>query len=214
MTVLTKTADESTGLARYPVAAGGAALITFGLLFLMHALIAGSPFSLDHAKNLRVVDFVRLKRAETVEEKQRVLPQRQAPERPPPLDADLSDVPKPESGSLAVAAAGFQPSLELAGPGFGAAASDADAVPLVRVNPQYPSRALIAGVEGWVHLEFTVSAAGTVKDVKTLDADPRGYFEKAAQQAVLKYKYKPKVDNGTPVERPGMQIILSFKLNK
>jgi protein TonB len=160
------------------------------------------------------VDFVRLKRTETVEEKQRQLPQRQAPERPPPPDADLSDVPKPDSGALAIAATGFQPTLDLAGPGLGMAASDADAVPMVRVNPQYPSRALTAGVEGWVHLEFTVTAAGTVKDVKTLDADPRGYFEKAAEQAVRKYKYRPKVDNGAPVERPGMQIILSFKLNK
>jgi len=214
MTALTKNDTGPIGLTRYAGAAGGAALITFGLFFLMHTLIAGSPFSLDQARKIRIVDFVRLKRAETVEPKQRELPQRQAPERPPPPEADLSDVPKPEAGALAVAAGEFQPALELAGPGLGSAGSDSDAVPLVRVNPQYPSRALIAGVEGWVHLEFTVSTAGTVKDVKILDADPRGYFENAAEQAVLKYKYKPKVDNGTAVERPGVQIILSFKLNK
>lgn len=214
MDMLTSTAPSPTGWGRYAASTGGAAVITFGLFFLMHTLIVGSPFDLDESRKIRVVDFVRLKRAETVEQKQRELPQRQAPERPPPPEADLTDVPKPEAGALAVAATDFQPSMELAGPGLGSAGSDADAVPLVRVNPQYPSRALIAGVEGWVHLEFTVSAAGTVKDVKILDADPRGYFEKAAEQAVLKYKYKPKVEEGAAVERAGMQIILSFKLNK
>lgn len=213
MTALTNTVNEPSGAGRYAGAAVGAAVITFGLLFLMQTLIVGNPFSLDDSRKIRVVDFVRLKRAETVEEKQRELPRRQAPERPPPPDADLSDVPKPEAGALSVAG-DFQPNLELAGPGLGVGGSDADAVPLVRVNPQYPSRALIAGVEGWVHLEFTVSAAGTVRDVKVLDADPRGYFEKAAEQAVLKYKYKPKVESGASVERTGMQIILSFKLNK
>jgi len=76
MTALTNTATGPIGLTRYAGAAGGAALITFGLFFLMHTLIAGSPFSLGQAKKIRIVDFVRLKRAETVEQKQRALPQR------------------------------------------------------------------------------------------------------------------------------------------
>lgn len=201
-------------LPRYAGAAGLAALVTFSLFFLMQAMIASGSFGVKDSKKLRVIDFVRLRRSEEVQEKQRQLPQRQAPERPPPPQVDLSDIPKPDPGALSMAATAFQPEIDLARAAPGAAASDADAIPLVRVNPQYPSRALIAGIEGWVHLEFTVTAAGTVKDVKVLDADPRGYFEKAAEQAVLRYRYKPKIENGSAVERPGVQIILSFKLNK
>jgi protein TonB len=201
-------------LPRYAGAASLATLVTFTLFFLMQWMVASGSFDLNDSKRLKVIDFVRLKRSEEVQEKQRELPRREAPERPPPPDVDLSDVPKPDAGALSMAATSFQPDLDLSGPGFGGAASDADVIPLVRVNPQYPSRALLAGVEGWVHLEFTVSAAGTVKDVEVLDADPRGYFEKSAEQAVLKYKYKPKIEDGTAVERTGVQIILSFKLNK
>jgi protein TonB len=204
----------SAALPRYAGAAGAAGIVTFMLFFVMQWMVASGSFDLNEARRIKVIDFVRLKRSEEVREKQRELPKREAPERPAPPDVDMSDVPKPAAGALALAATSLQPDLELSGSGLGSAASDADVIPLVRVNPQYPSRALLAGVEGWVHLEFTVTTAGTVKDVTVLDADPRGYFEKSAEQAVLKYKYKPKIEDGAPVERAGVQIILSFKLNK
>jgi protein TonB len=73
---------------------------------------------------------------------------------------------------------------------------------------------MMRGVEGWVHVEFTVTTAGTVKDVKVIDADPKGYFERAAMNAVGRYKYKPKIESGEAVERSGVQLVLSFKLQK
>jgi protein TonB len=96
--------------------------------------------------------------------------------------------------------------------GLGEAPSDAEVVPLVRVNPQYPERARQRGVEGWVLVEFTVTKAGTVKDAVVIDADPKNYFERAARKAVLRYKYKPKVENGVAVDRPGVRVLVSFKL--
>jgi protein TonB len=87
-------------------------------------------------------------------------------------------------------------------------------VPLVRVNPQYPAKAASRGIEGWVHLRFTVTARGTTDDILVLDSNPTGYFESAARQAVKRYKYKPKVDNGQAVDRPGVEVVLSFELEK
>jgi protein TonB len=102
------------------------------------------------------------------------------------------------------------------GPGgaAAAAANDTDVVPLVRVNPQYPARAMQRGIEGWVHLEFTITEAGTTKDIAVVEADPVNVFEAAAVAAVRKYKYKPKVEQGQPVERPGVAVMLSFKLHR
>jgi len=202
--------------ARYSASAAMAAAVTFGLVFLMHSLIASGTLDLRDVKRGRIVDFVRLKRETEAEKKQRILPQAQQLEAPPPPELDLSSLAPPDLGSLsALSASAFAPELDIGGmPGLGAAPADTDVVPLVRVNPQYPSRALLANIEGWVHVEFTITAAGTVKEARVIDADPPGYFERAALGAVQKYKYRPKIDDGVAVERPGVQVVLSFKLDK
>ena len=204
-------------LARYSASAAVAAAVTFALVFLMSSLIATGMGALKDVERGRMVDFVRLKRESDVQEKQRSLPQKKELDTPQPPDLDLANLPPPDASQLAALDAGsFAPDLDLSGgPALGAAGgADTDVVPLVRVNPQYPSRALLANVEGWVHVEFTITAAGTVKDARVLDADPQGYFERAALAAVQKYKYKPKIEDGAAVERPGVQVVLSFKLSK
>ncbi|MGA2190087.1 MAG: TonB family protein [Steroidobacteraceae bacterium] len=79
---------------------------------------------------------------------------------------------------------------------------------LVRVSPlkpQYPAEALTRGVEGWVELGYTVTAAGKVVDVKTLNADPVGVFEAAAWAAVLRVRYQP-------VQRDGKAIAVATRV--
>ena len=203
-------------VARYSASAAFAAAVTFGLVFLMSTLISTGKLALKDVERGRIVDFVRLKRESEVEEKKRKLPQQQEIEAPQAPDLGLSDLPPPDLSSLGgIGPSAFSPDLDISGgPSLGAAAADTDVVPLVRVNPQYPSRALLANVEGWVHLEFTITTAGTVKEARVLDADPPGYFERAALAAVQKYKYKPKIADGVAVERPGVQVVLSFKLSK
>lgn len=203
-------------IGRYAASAGLAAVVTSGLLFLMQSLIASGPARLSDIKAGRIVEFVRLKRESQIEKKERELPNRKTPEdEPPPPEMELSDVPEPSMDPSAMGTLAYQPSLDLSGgPSMASAASDADVVPLVRVSPQYPPDAMMRGVEGWVHVMFTISSAGTVKDVEVVDADPKGYFERAAMNAVKRYKYKPKVENGSAVERPGVEVVLSFKLER
>jgi TonB family protein len=61
----------------------------------------------------------------------------------------------------------------------------------------------ITGIEGWVHLRFTVTEQGATTDIQIVDADPKGYFEQSARKAVEKYKYKPRIENGTAMARRG-----------
>ena len=81
--------------------------------------------------------------------------------------------------------------------------------PLQRVEPVYPYRAQQAGIEGSVTLRFSVDAEGRVQDVEVIDAKPKRQFERAAIQAVSKWRYQP---------RPGatdklvQTINLKFKL--
>jgi protein TonB len=196
---------------RYPLAALSAALITFGLLFTMHQLIVGNRMVIEEKAKRFQMDFVRVKREETVERRERKKPQKlERPDAPPPAAAPQQSGPAEMAIDIPIVGA----DLSLGdGPGLGTG-SDSDVVPLVRVNPQYPAKAASRGIEGWVHLRFTVTARGTTDDILVLDSNPTGYFESAARQAVKRYKYKPKVDNGQAVDRPGVEVVLSFELEK
>ena len=95
----------------------------------------------------------------------------------------------------------------IAGPGAG----DGDVVPLVRVQPEYPPAAAKDGIEGSVKMELTVGADGSVRNAKVVSATPPGVFDEGATAAALKWKFKPKLVNGKPVEQQTVQE-LAFKL--
>jgi protein TonB len=89
---------------------------------------------------------------------------------------------------------------------------DGDIIPLQRIPPQDPRDAARNGITGWVQLEVLVNADGTVRSARVLESKPKGLFEAAAVQAVLRWKFKPKVVNGQPVQQKGAQRI-EFNLN-
>jgi periplasmic protein TonB len=63
-----------------------------------------------------------------------------------------------------------------------------------------------------VQLQFTIAAAGTVRDAVVIDADPKGYFEDAAVTAVSRWKYQPNVKDGRASGRQGVRVVLRFDL--
>src|SRR5690606_32586966 len=90
--------------------------------------------------------------------------------------------------------------------------SDRDVMPLVRVPPEYPPRALTRGLEGWVLVQFTITTIGTVKDAVVVDAQPEGVFNDAALKAIARWRYNPRVDGGVAVERVGVQTRIVITL--
>lgn len=92
------------------------------------------------------------------------------------------------------------------------AGSDRDVMPLVRVPPEYPPRALTRGLEGWVLVQFTITTIGTVKDAIVIDSSPKDVFDDAALKAIARWRYNPRVDGGVPVERVGVQTRIVFEL--
>jgi len=200
-------------------------VVTLGLFYLMQYLIQGADSALTDDKIGNLVDFVRVKQDQQLETKQR------KPKKPPPPDEPPPDVP-PQNFNVAVDSAGFNMSnvdlsvsVDVGGGGFGI--SDGEYLPIVKVQPQYPRRALSRGLAGYVIVEFTVTAQGTVKDpfvvencghipnarspVDCVDK-PNSVFDSAAVKAALKFKYKPKVIDGNPVETGGVQNKIVFEL--
>lgn len=66
--------------------------------------------------------------------------------------------------------------------------------------PAYPPRAAARGLEGWVDIEFTVGADGTVRDAAVKAAEPAGTFDRAALNAVERWRYEPRLINGAAVD--------------
>lgn len=86
------------------------------------------------------------------------------------------------------------------------------AMPVVRVPPDYPQKAAIDGIEGWVNLSFAVDKVGNVVNVEVVDAKPKRIFNAAAKKALKKWKYKPKMVNGQAVMQEDQFVVLEFKL--
>jgi protein TonB len=186
--------------------------VTFGLFYLMQALILGKDMKLGESGGT-MIDFVRLKKDSELETKKRKMPEKKEPEEPPPppdLSVAKSNKPTQEMGDMAFA---IDVDIDVGGANVAIAASDTDVVPIVRVQPQYPLRASERGIEGWVEVEFTISKLGTVKNPMVLNSHPSSIFDRAALKAIKKWKYNPKIEDGEPMERPGIKVRLKFDLS-
>jgi TonB family protein len=69
---------------------------------------------------------------------------------------------------------------------------------LKSVPPQYPAQAQLAHVEGWVELDFTITASGEVRDISVHASSPPGRFDQAATRAVAQWRYQPVLRDSKP----------------
>ena len=198
-------------LLRLPFSIALACVVTFGLFWSMQALIGVSGELQEGSTGMRI-EFVRLKRDNTPEIKKREPPKREKPEQqPPPPEIDLAKNINPGDAVGEIAPmADTQVELGKAS-NLSAGAGDRDIIPLVRVDPQYPPKALQRRIAGWVELEFTIGPAGTVQDAKVIGSYPPNVFDRAALRAVRRWRYNAMIVDGKPVARPGVQIRLAFK---
>ncbi len=156
------------------------------------------------------IDFTALKHDTETETKREKVVQPK-PEKMPEIPQISSQTNGIDNGGVSSMSVSFDTSNLGHGISVG---SDRDVIPLVRINPEYPNRARERGIEGWVQVQFTITPAGTVSDQKVVDADPKGLFERAALEAIGRWKYNPKVVDGRAMERRGVMVVLTFKLEK
>ncbi|MEC9356352.1 MAG: energy transducer TonB [Pseudomonadota bacterium] len=196
---------------------GGAAIaliVTFLLYWLMATLVAAGREAMTEGPSGRIVDFVRVKKDQdlNVDQKKPEKPQKPqaAPDTPQPQQNDNQN---PDANTVNIGPMNVANDVSLQN-GFGLSASDGEYLPIVKVAPIYPDSAARRGLEGWVLLKFTVTETGAVRDPVVLESEPGTTFDRAAMKAVLKFKYKPRVEGGKPVEVPGVEHLITFKLEK
>lgn len=190
---------------------------TLALFYLMQALISGANAALTQDSG-KIIDITRVK---TEEERP---PGRDRPEEPP---EEPEDTPPPEFDVSLPEHTQTETKLQV-NTALGAHSIDGEYLPIVKVQPVYPRRALTRGIAGWVVVNFTVTRHGTVENPVVVENcgwvqnssnrteecydSPNSIFDAAARKAALKFKYKPKVRDGEEVATYNVPHKITFEL--
>ena len=184
--------------------------MTFALLWLMQYLIASGEKALTDSDDYKFADFVRVEREETIEQK------KPKPKKPPEPDQPPPDIPPPQVDNLdptgtaiSIGSVNVSTGLNIGIGGFDNV--DGEYLPIVKVAPIYPRRAQQRGLSGFCIVSFTVTKLGTVADAQVIECSS-SLFERASVNAALKFKYKPRVVNGEPIDVPGVKHRISFEI--
>ena len=182
------------------------------LFLVMSGLISGSNDASRRSDDRLSLDFIQLDLDEIENIRRRVLPPEPEEVVQPPTLAHLtmsspSMEPQPVPGmdivSLGLRGVELGSSLGHAKFGgelpIGGYSADGDLYAILRVEPIYPAIARRRKTEGWVDLEYTVLANGSVIDAIVLRSRPSGIFDEVAVSAILKWRFKPRVIDGKPI---------------
>lgn len=189
--------------------------ITLFLFWLMQYMIETADRSLDEGSRGSLLDFVRIQRDETIQRRQlkpkNPPPPESAPPQPPTPQMDNLD---PSADKIAISAVPVQTEIEMSG-GFSLGVGEGDYLPIVKVAPIYPQRALSRGIEGYCVVQYTVTRQGTIRDPMIVeDQCTSSLFHRASLQAALKFKYKPRVVDGQAIEVPGVQNKFTYEITE
>ncbi|MEM6300842.1 MAG: energy transducer TonB [Pseudomonadota bacterium] len=184
--------------------------VAFGLFFIMQSLINQS-FEQEEIKGRKIADIVTPDREIEVNTKEVKPDKVEDPEEPPPelepleldfdTDMDVANLAPTAAVSVQISSSGMS-------------SGDGEYLPIVKVAPIYPRRAQTRGITGYCIVEYTVTKSGSIRDPQPVDCAPSGVFERASVKAAEKFKYKPRVVDGEPIEVAGVQNKFTYELEQ
>lgn len=189
-------------------------LVIIALFWLMQWMIAPGEVVRVERQELPGVEIVRVEEEKDPSENPDNSPA-SSPPPPPPTPPSLQrpdlpsfSVPAPEAPSVSdvTAPLDFSASQSLAdgqfggfvggsgqgagdGYGSGKGFKGRELVPLSTARPMMPEWACEQEIEGWVEVVFTVMPSGRVRDVRIIDAEPKGVYETTAIKSVSEWIY-------------------------
>jgi protein TonB len=190
--------------------------ITIALFWVMQYMIETTDRQLDKAGSTNLVDFVRLRRDETVHRREIKPRKPPPPQSPPPLPLSPQfESLNPNAETIPISVAPAETDIKISGAGFSLGVGEGDYLPIVKVAPIYPQRALLRGIEGYCVVQYTVTRQGTIRDPFIIeDQCTNSLFHRASLQAALKFKYKPRVIDGQAVEVPGVRNRFTYVIEE
>ena len=185
-----------------------AIVMVVALFLIMRTLIDGN-FVNPEVDDRMVAELVRLPDDIELQNSTPKPDKAEDPEEPPPdmemeqldvnMDVDIQNVAPRANINISI--------------GTGTMAQgDGEYLPIVKVAPIYPRRAQTRGISGYCIVEYTVTTSGAIRDPRAVDCQPSGVFDKASVKASLKFKYKPRVVDGEPIEVAGVRNKFTYEL--
>lgn len=185
-----------------------AIVVVVALFLIMRTLIDGD-FVNPEVDDRMVAELVRLPDDIELQNSTPKPDKAEDPEEPPPdmemeqldvnMDVDIENVAPRANINISI--------------GTGTMAQgDGEYLPIVKVAPIYPRRAQTRGISGYCIVEYTVTTSGAIRDPRAVDCQPSGVFDKASVKASLKFKYKPRVVDGEPIEVAGVRNKFTYEL--
>lgn len=83
--------------------------------------------------------------------------------------------------------------------------------PRARPQPRYPAAARREGIEGFVTVRISIDARGTVQAANVVRSQPQGVFDRAALEAVRRYRFEP-ARRGEQAVASELQQTIRFEL--
>lgn len=180
-----------------------------GLFFVMQYLIATADPKIDDTKRRKLAD-IHMPEREIDTNIKEVKPDKvEDPEEPPP-ELDTPDLDMDMDVEVVNTAPVAQVDVSISTSGM--SSGDGEYLPIVKVAPIYPRRAQTRGITGYCIVEYTVTTSGAIRDPRAVDCQPEGVFESASVKAAEKFKYKPRVVDGEPIEVAGVQNKFTYEL--
>jgi protein TonB len=195
---------------RVIIAALVAVPVAVGLFFVMQSLI-DREYEQEEVKSRKIADIVQPNEEIEVNVKE-VKPEKvEDPEEPPPemqplefdmdMDVDVVNLAPTAKVNVSINSSGMS-------------SGDGEYLPIVKVAPIYPRRAQTRGITGYCIVEYVVTKTGSIRDPQPVDCQPQGVFERASLKAAEKFKYKPRVVDGEPIEVAGVQNKFTYELEQ
>ena len=188
-----------------------AVLVTLGLFYSMQKMISSDPQRLANLDNVNTVQFIPYQAPESLPpEKPEELPEPPKLVNPPETPTVETIAPStPNIASPLLQNPNIDLPLQMRGtPFIGVKAPTeglGEAIPLVGIPPRYPMAAKRRKLSGKVIVEFTINEQGLVENPVIVSANPPGIFNNVVLQAILRWKFKPRIVNGKAVKRKARQ---------
>jgi protein TonB len=184
-----------------------AACVTTCLVFVMHLLISMAQPSLGESKTFVMPKFVHVPEPENVNTIKPPVKPPEVPDRPDTPKQEIKPQVKVNNFDVKLATSvSINKSNKI-----GLAPGDGEYLPIVKIAPIYPKRAAQRCLSGYVIVGFTVTTSGSVRDPYVVESSSK-LFESSAKKAAVKFKYKPRMVDGAPVEVPNVKNKISYNM--
>lgn len=193
-------------------------IAAFLIFLLMQYLITTDVFNKKKESDVSYLEFIRINSDESLQERDRKIPDRPKPEKrpPPPPDIELKQETKLARPNLDIELPTFSVPTDFSGAFLGnldnLGGSSSALIPMVKVQAQCPLQAIQGGINGTIQIYLVVNPNGKVSNARVVRDTNNKIFNKQALKAIRRWQFKPKIINGIPVEQAG-EIEMEFICN-